>query len=59
MTDTPRKPKNETLQIAKQASETQKQLAQLQQQADQARRSPPPIMGSNDPLRSLFSPQMS
>ncbi len=44
MTDAPHIPKNEIQEIAKQVSDTNKKLAQRQQQADQARCSPPPIM---------------
>ncbi len=44
MTPKQQRCKNEIQQIAQQVSETQRNLAQRQQQADQARRSPPPIM---------------
>jgi len=58
MTDKTRKRKNVIQQIAQQVSDTNKSLAQRQQQADQARCSPPPIMGSADQaLRSLFMTQ--
>lgn len=61
MTDKPRKRMNEIREIAQQVSDTNKTLAQRQQQADQARCSPPAIMDSSkDPLGALFAPrQMS
>ncbi len=58
MSEKPRKRKNQIQQIAQQVSETNKNLTERQQQADQARRSPPPMMGADDPLRLLFVPQM-
>jgi len=44
MTPKQQRCKNEIQQIAQQVSETQRTLAERQQQADRARRSTPPVM---------------